>query len=195
MSAEAQTRNGVVGALEDDARLTALFLWALQSKSEGTLSGHIGETGSGAEHGSGAGDSDGSGSWAGYGSGSGVEDGTGNGAGYGSGAEEGEGSGSNIVMEEEEDQSTRRRVAGYSLPFDVARRFVQPLGIHLDEWESRIIKTEKDVVWLRPVTERGKELIGESGADTLADEIQTSVAASAQLNLFPDEPVAVRGRL
>ena len=68
------------------------------------------------------------------------------------------------------------------------------MGIHLDEWESRIIKTEKGVVRLRPVTERGKELFGESGADTLADEIETNAAASAQLSLFPDEPPAVRGR-
>ena len=80
------------------------------------------------------------------------------------------------------------------MPFDLARRFAQPLGIHLDEWESRIIKTEKGLVRLRPVTERGKELFGESGADTLADEIETNAAASAQLSLFPDEPPAVRGR-
>ena len=97
-------------------------------------------------------------------------------------------------MEDEEDEAPRRRVAGFSLPFDVARRFAQPLGIHLDEWESRIIQTEKGVVRLRPVTERGKELFGESGADTLADEIETNAAASAQLSLFPDEPPAVRGR-
>ena len=46
---------------------------------------------------------------------------------------------------------------------------------------------------LGPVTERGMELFGESGADILADEIETNAAASAQLSLFPDEPPAVRG--
>ena len=30
-TAEAQTHNGMAGALEEDARLTALFLWTLQS--------------------------------------------------------------------------------------------------------------------------------------------------------------------
>ena len=62
------------------------------------------------------------------------------------------------------------------------------------ERESRIIKTEKGVVRLRPVTERGKELFGESGADILADEIEINAAASDQLSLFPDESPAVRGR-
>ncbi len=143
-TAEAQARNGAAGALEEDARLTALFLWTLQS------------TGDGVSPTNGASDE----------------------------AEE----------TDEEDETPRRRVAGFSLPFDVARRFAQPLGIHLDEWESRIIETEKGVVRLRPVTERGKELFGESGADTLADEIETNTAASAQLSLFPDEPPAVRVR-
>ena len=32
---------------------------------------------------------------------------------------------------------------GGRLPYDVARRFAQPLGIHLDEWKSRIIEIEK----------------------------------------------------
>ena len=143
-TAEAQARNGAAGALEEDARLTALFLWTLQSTGESAVPAN------------GAGDE--------------AED------------------------TDDEDEAPRRRTSGYSLPFDVARRFAQPLGIHLDEWESRIIQTEKGVVRLRPVTERGKELFGESGADTLADEIETSTAASAQLSLFPDEPPAVRGR-
>ena len=34
-TAEAAARNGMAGALEEDARLTALFLWALQSTEEG----------------------------------------------------------------------------------------------------------------------------------------------------------------
>ena len=64
----------------------------------------------------------------------------------------------------------------------------------MEEWESRIIKTEKGVVRLRPVTERAKDLFGESGADTLADEIETDAAASAQLSLFPEPAPTVRGR-
>ena len=133
-TAEARARNGDAGALEEDARLTALFLWTIQS-TDGTA-----------------------------------------------------------TESEEEPDAAQTRVSGFSLPFDVARRFAQPLGIHLDEWESRIISTEKGVVKLRPVTDRAKELFGESGADALADEIETSAAASAQMSLFPEQAPTVRGR-
>ena len=142
-TAEAQARNGVAGALEEDARLTALFLWTLQSTddSEPTV------------------------------------------------GEEYEGDGIDI-----DDEAPRQRVAGFSMPFDVARRFAQPLGIHLEEWENRITQTQKGVVKLRPVTERAKELFGEAGADSVADEIEANSAASAQLRLFPEEALTVRGR-
>lgn len=137
-TAEARARNGVAGALEEDARLTALFLWTLQSTDENDLPSKRargGETG-----------------------------------------------------------TSRRRASGYSLPFDVTRRFAQPLGIHLDDWESRIIKTEKGVVRLLPVTERGKQLFGDSGARALADEIGLEAEFSPQLSLFPEGPPPVRGR-
>ena len=135
-TAEAQARNGAAGALEEDARLTALFLWTLQSTDEnGTAAGA-----------------------------------------------------------QEEDEATQARVSGFTLPFDVARRFAQPLGIHMEDWESRIIRTEKGVVRLRPVTERAKELFGTSGADGLADEIETNANASAQMSLFPEAAPTVRGR-
>ncbi|MEW6301239.1 MAG: DUF1156 domain-containing protein, partial [Thermodesulfobacteriota bacterium] len=38
-TAEAHARNGVAGALEEDARLTALFLWTLQSTNNVTANG------------------------------------------------------------------------------------------------------------------------------------------------------------
>ena len=135
-TAEAQARNGATGALEEDARLTALFLWTVQSTDD-----------------------------------TGGDNGT-----------------------EEQDESSQTRGSGLSLPFDVARRFAQPLGIHMDDWESRIISTEKGVVKLRPVTDRAKELFGESGADALADEIETNATASAQMSLFPEAAPTVRGR-
>ena len=90
--------------------------------------------------------------------------------------------------DDEEDEAPRRRPSGYSLPFDVARRFAQPLGIHLDDWESRIIKTEKGVVRLLPVSERGKQLFGESGSAAVADVLESNAGASPQLSLFPEEP-------
>ena len=135
-TAEAQARNGAAGALEEDARLTALFLWTLQSTDD-----------------------------------TGADNGT-----------------------EEEDESPQTRASGFSLPFDVARRFAQPLGIHLDDWQGRIINTEKGVVKLRPVTDRAKELFGDSGTDALADEIETNATASAQMSLFPEQAPTVRGR-
>ena len=135
-TAEAQARNGAAGALEEDARLTALFLWTLQSTDE-----------TGADNGI-----------------------------------------------EEETDAPQAKVSGFSLPFDVARRFAQPLGIHLEDWESRIIRTEKGVVKLRPITDRAKELFGNYGADALADQIETNAAASAQMSLFPEAAPTVRGR-
>ena len=144
-TAEAQARNGAAGALEEDSRLTALFLWTMQSTAETSPSGN----------------------------GAGVDDDEGG---------------------EAEDEAPRRRAPGFSLPFDVTRRFAQPLGIHLDDWESRIIKTEKGVVRLLPVIERGKHLFGESGASAVADEMEAASNVNPQLSLFPEEPPAVRGR-
>ena len=142
-TAEAQARNGTAGALEEDARMTALFLWTLQS------------TGEGADLDNGE-----------------VED-----------------------QEDSDDEETpARRSTGFSLPFDVARRFAQPLGIHMEEWENRIINTDKGVVRLRPVADRARELFGEAGTDSMADEIESNAASSGQLSLFPDEAPAIRGR-
>ena len=77
------------------------------------------------------------------------------------------------VGADEEEAPPKKATAAYSLPFDVARRFAQPLGIHLDEWEKRIIDTQKGVVRLMAVTERSKQLFGESGADIRADEMES----------------------
>ena len=138
-TAEAQARNGAAGALEEDARLTALFLWTMQSTAETADNGVASDA-------------------------------------------------------DEDDETPQARVSGFSLPFDVARRFAQPLGIHLEEWESRIIQTEKGMVKLRPVTDRAKDLFGESGADAVADEIESNASASSQMSLFPEEAPTVRGR-
>ena len=141
-TAEAQARNGAAGALEEDARLTALFLWTMQSTNDTTPNGAA----------------------------------------------------SAVEETDEEDETPRRQAVSFSLPYDVARRFAQPLGIHMEDWESRIIQTEKGVVKLRPVTERAKDLFGESGADAMADEIESNASASSQMSLFPEEAPTVRGR-
>ena len=85
-----------------------------------------------------------------------------------------------------------------SLPFDVARRFAQPLGIHLDAWEGRCIETEKGVVRLIPVLDRAKQLFGDDGAEVVADRIERVSSGPVQMSLFPelDEPRAtpIKGR-
>ncbi|MBI4536779.1 MAG: hypothetical protein HY712_02345 [candidate division NC10 bacterium] len=157
-TAEAKARNGAAGALEEDARLTALFLWTLESTNGDNGDPHPGPLPLG----------------------------------------EGEGEGDEMGDDSEE-ATSRKRAKGFSLAFDVARRFAQPLGIHLPDWESRIIETEKGIVRLLPVSQRAKQLFGEDGAEVVADQLEQSPKSAAQLTLFPrmetePQPVRVRGR-
>jgi putative DNA methylase len=143
-TAEATARNGLAGALEEDARLTALFLWTLQSTNGNAVSN---------------------------------------------------GNADSTDEDEEpndEEEAPKGKPKGYSLVFDVVRRFAQPLGIRLPDWEGRIIETQKGVVRLLAVIERAKQLFGESGMGTW-DEIETSPTAASQLTLFPEERPTVRG--
>jgi adenine-specific DNA methylase len=135
-TSEAQARNGMAGALEEDARLTALFLWTLQGTNG------EGERGKVADE---------------------EED-----------------------LDDEEEGGARTKPKGFTLIFDVARRFAQPLGIHLPEWEGRIIETKKGIVRLLPVMERAGQLFGEEGAEAVADRMEQSRAARVQDLLFPE---------
>jgi hypothetical protein len=134
--------------VEEDARLTALFLWTLQSTN-------------------------------------------GNGAGSESEEETDE-------DEAEEEGPKKKKKPGFSLIFDVVRRFAQPLGIHLPEWEGRIIETEKGVVRLLSLAERANQLFGEGGTQAVADKLERSRETSAQLLLFPqgtkDSAPEIKGR-
>ena len=134
-TAEAKARNGMAGALEEDARLTALFLWTLQSTDGGG--------------GDAAADDDG-----------------------------------------EDAEAPRGKQAGYSLIFDVARRFAQPLGIHLENWEGRIVETSKGVVRLLNPAERGKQLFGEDGGGAAAAWMEREPGGNVQHVLFPDMEAA-----
>ena len=89
--------------------------------------------------------------------------------------------------EDEEEEAKGKAKKGYTLIYDVARRFAQPLGIHLDVWESRIIETKKGVVRLIPVTERAEQLFGDAGTEAVARAIERSHGRDAQFTLFPDE--------
>lgn len=130
-TAEARARNGAAGALEEDARLTALFLWTIQSAN-------------------------------------------------------GQRNNESDDDEEEKDDTRVAFAKGYSLVFDVVRRFAQPLGINLSRWENRIIKTEKGVVRLLPVKERARQLFGEEGTASAAEWIESEPQTNIQLALFPE---------
>lgn len=134
---EASARNGMTGVLEEDARLTALFLWTLQATN---------------------GNSEGK-------------------------SEKAKGNSSEI--EEKEGIDPKGKAKGYSLAFDVVRRFAQPLGIELPKWEGRIIGTNKGVVRLLPISERAKQLFGEDGARTVAFQLESEPKPDPQLLLFP----------
>ncbi len=153
-TAEATARNGAAGAVEEDARLTALFLWTLQSTD--------GETGDD------------------------VED---------------EGDDEVGAEDDDEEGSTRGKAKGFTLVFDVVRRFAQPLGIELPKWEGRVIETKKGVVRLLPIAERAKQLFGEDGAQAVAARLEQKAAVGTnplQGMLFPDmrpsAAPAIRGR-
>jgi putative DNA methylase len=148
-SGEARARNGAAGALEEDARLTALFLWTVQSTN-----------------------------------------GQGNGSEAANEAEE-----TDDLDEDDEEEAPRSKPKGFSLVFDVVRRFAQPLGIHLPAWEDRIIETKKDVVRLMAVTERAQQLFGDAGSQAIADQLEHNTAGAAQLTLFPDSPTGAGPRV
>jgi adenine-specific DNA methylase len=130
-TAEAKARNSTTGALEEDARLTALFLWTLQSAN-------------------------------------------------GNGAKE-EKENDEDEEEDEEEEAPKKKRQGYSLIFDVVRRFAQPLGIHLPEWEGRIIETEKGFVRLLSVRERAKQLFGEESISVAGIRIEEQARRDPQM--------------
>ena len=144
-TAEATARNGAAGgAVEEDARLTALFLWTLQSTA--------GETADAASNGD-----------------------------------------EEPTDEDDEEGSSRGTAKGFTLVFDVVRRFAQPLGIDLDTWKGRVIETKKGVVRLLPIAERARQLFGVDGAQAVAARLeqQGAIGTNAlQGMLFPDMEAA-----
>ena len=130
-TAEARARNGLAGALEEDARLTALFLWTFQSTEVPTANGESDD-------------------------------------------------------DDEEEEATKALAKGLALPFDVVRRFAQPMGIDLDRWTGRIVGQHKGAVRLLPVAERAKALFGEDGTQNAADWIEREPHAGLQRSLFPE---------
>jgi len=151
-TADATSRNGAAGAVEEDARLTALFLWTLQAAN--------GEAAADAS---------------------------------------GEHDDEEAIEEEEEDEegTSRAKAKGFTLIYDVVRRFAQPLGIDLPKWEGRVIETKKGVVRLLPIAERAKQLFGEDGASAVAARLEQSASPGTnplQGVLFPEMEAAPKAR-
>ena len=152
-TAEAAARNGMAGALEEDARLTALFLWALQSTAEfrdgsSNNADRLSDIGPSAENSTAPSEPD-------------------------------------RALEDEIAKATAR---GFHLPFDVVRRFSQPMGIDLERWTDRIVAQEKGIVRLLPVAERAKALFGTQGSANIAGRIDQNGPDSEvrQTDLFPE---------
>lgn len=122
------TGGGLTGILEEDARLTALFLWALQTTDASNN------------------DSD--------------------------------------VKDEEE--LRKISLKGFTLSFDVVRRFAQPMGIDLNAWTGRIITLEKGVVRLLPVMERNRDLFGKDGVGTTVEWIESESKGKNLPSLFSE---------
>jgi putative DNA methylase len=181
----AKARNGAAGAVEEDARLTALFLWTLQSTD-----GNGNNLTEKSPHPPFA-----KGGYSGEGSAKirnvvkdlakgQAEDGSRKSLTLEKGGEGGFSEDIESGEEDDEDASTKGKQKGFTLVFDVVRRFAQPLGIHLPEWEGRIIETKKGVVRLFSIAERAKQLFGEDGAQAIADKLESSTEESLQLALF-----------
>jgi hypothetical protein len=153
-TAEARARNGAAGAVEEDARLTALFLWTLQAtdieEDEETSDEDEDEEAAASDN-------------------------------------------------DEDEGTSRGKAKGFTLVFDVVRRFAQPLGIELPKWQGRVIETKKGVVRLLPIAERAKQLFGEDGAQAVVAQLEREAVLGPnplEGMLFPEMEAApkIRGR-
>ena len=131
---------GIMGSLEEDARLTALFLWTLQTTEDISATNEKSTAESGK-----------------------LDDG-------------------------EEDENK----AGFRIPYDVARRIAQPLGIYLENLEGVIIETKKGVVRLLSIRERENQLMGQKSIEEIDQEVNQVVPTQKQLTLFSSEPQSLR---
>jgi hypothetical protein len=94
----------------------------------------------------------------------------------------------------EEGDEGRKAGKGFTLIYDIVRRFAQPLGIQLADWKGRVIEIEKGVVRLLPVRERARQLFSAESAAGLADRIERAAAVAGQLDLFPESAEVAMSR-
>lgn len=101
-----------------------------------------------------------------------------------------------MKREANDDQTEESAGKGLTLPFDVVRRFAQPMGIDLDLWTGHVVSQAKGVVRLLPVTERANELFGDAGMGTVAHAVESDPLGGLQHSLFPelDTPLHLAAR-
>ena len=110
---------------EEDARLTAMWLWTISTNAEnGETTGDDGE-----------------------------DQGTGDGDELDDGEEEDD----EEEEQEERDSTSKKKMTGFALEFDAARKIAQGLGAHLEELTS-LIQVKGKVARLLPVAERTRTL-------------------------------------
>src|SRR5439155_632262 len=125
--------------VEEDARLTSIFLWTLQTTNTRD-SGVLIEAGN-----------------------------------------------EGLAGEDEEDDTVKgKETEGYRLVYDIVRRFAQPLGIRLEDWEGRIIETKKGVVRLIPLAERAAFLFGEEGLGSAESKLERVTPRGLQTKLVDE---------
>jgi hypothetical protein len=117
---------------EEDSRMTALFLWTLQStKANGLPAGRQGNGGKKPETAE-----------------EGVDE---------AGDDDEDEDKPNLPA-----GKAGKAKAGFSMPFDTFIRITRPMGIHYAALEHRVIEIEKGIVRLLPVRERSEQLLGEA---------------------------------
>jgi len=103
----------------------------------------------------------------------------------------------NTLTNNDEDDSTVHNThlrKGYVLPFDIVRRIAQPLGIHLDRWNRRLIDIDKGVVRLLPLALRSEFLVEPGVAHDLVLLDSGRHAKSKKQMLLFEEPAEAESR-
>ena len=88
---------------------------------------------------------------------------------------------------QDDDAVQKVAVKGFSLPFDVVRRFFPAHGHRLRRLDGAASSLRpRALSGLLPVAERVKALFGEEGTATAADWIESDANPNRQLSLFPE---------
>jgi putative DNA methylase len=71
------------------------------------------------------------------------------------------------IEEDEEEDGKTKKISGFTLEYDAARKIAQGLGVHLEQL-STLVEIKGDKARLLPVTERANTLMGKIQLDSRA---------------------------